>query len=138
MLPAKNISLFDGYGHITKALGELEMSFTGFTTLPGNQQVNAGIVIGALEGNRDLSGDKLQIQKVNNSWESLSYSNGSNQIIRSANNFFNSKITKNGSNFVDRYPASENTLGFDADVFPLSNPNNSVIGNNLQNKISFR
>ncbi|WP_275316276.1 DUF5011 domain-containing protein, partial [Tenacibaculum bernardetii] len=132
VLPAKNISLFDGYGHMTKDLGELTISFTGFTTLPGNQQVNADIVIGALEGDRDLSGDKLQIQKVNNTWENLSYSNSANQVVRSANNFFNSKITKNGNNFTNRYPSSENTLGFDADVFPLSNPNNSVIGNNQQ------
>jgi len=130
-LPAKNISLFDGYGHITRELEELEINFTGFQTVPGNQQVNANVVFGALEGDRDLSGDKLQIKKVNNTWTNLSYS------LRGANNFFNSKIAKNGTNFMDRNPASTNTLGFDADVFPLYNPNNSIIGNN-QNSATIR
>ncbi|WP_455685112.1 HYR-like domain-containing protein, partial [Tenacibaculum discolor] len=122
-LPAKNISLFDGYAHVTSSVNNFEIGFSGFQTVPTGD-VDVDVVIGALEGDRDLSGDRLQIKNTSNNWVDLSYS------LRSASNFFNSRIAKNGSNFIDRNPASTNTLGFDADVFALSNPGNSIIANN--------
>ena len=112
ILPAKNISLFDGYAHVTKDVNGFDINFSGFETVPAGS-VNADIVIGALEGDRDLSGDQLLIKNVNNDFVPLSYG------LRDANNFFNSRIGKNGSNFTNRNPASINTLGFDADVFPF-------------------
>nr|BFF37788.1 hypothetical protein BACT7_26500 [Tenacibaculum mesophilum] len=122
-LPAKNISLFDGYAHVTSSVNNFEIGFSGFQTVPTGD-VDVDVVIGALEGDRDLSGDRLQIKNTSNNWVDLSYS------LRSSSNFFNSRIAKNGSNFIDRNPASTNTLGFDADVFALSNPGNSIIANN--------
>ncbi|MDE0535999.1 hypothetical protein OU788_07130, partial [Tenacibaculum sp. L6] len=122
-LPAKNISLFDGYAHVTSSVNNFEIGFSGFQTVPTGD-VDVDIVIGALEGDRDLSGDRLQIKNTSNNWVDLSYS------LRSSSNFFNSRIAKNGSNFIDRNPASTNTLGFDADVFALNNPGNSIIANN--------
>ena len=122
-VPAKNITLFDGYAHVTNIINNFDINFSGFQTTPvGN--VNANIVLGALEGDRNLSGDRLQIRNVANNYVDITAPQ------RNANNFFNSRITDNNGNFTDRNPASINTLGFDAAVFPLDNPGNSVIGNN--------
>ncbi|MGJ8593628.1 MAG: gliding motility-associated C-terminal domain-containing protein [Aquaticitalea sp.] len=122
-LPRKNITLFDGYAHVTSAVNNFDINFNGFQTIPlGN--VNADLVIGSLEGDRSLSGDRLQIRNVAGNFVDIS------SQTRSSSNFFNSSITIGGSNFVDRNPASTNTLGFDAAVFNLSNPGNSIITNN--------
>ncbi|MCB0447482.1 MAG: hypothetical protein KDD03_08215, partial [Gelidibacter sp.] len=122
-LPAKNISLFDGYAHVTSAVNNFDINFNGFQTVPtGN--VNADIVIGSLEGDRGLSGDMLQIRNVANSFVSISAPQ------RASTNFFNSRITVGNSDFTNRNPASLNTLGFDAAVFKLTNTNNSIITNN--------
>ncbi len=122
-LPSKNISIFDGYANVTKYVNNFDIQFDGFLTVP-NGDVNAEVVLGALEGDRDLTGDKLQIKDVNNNWVNLAYG------LRDENNFFNSRISKNGSDFIDRNPASTNTLGFDADIFTLNNTNNTIIKNN--------
>ncbi|WP_143569699.1 HYR-like domain-containing protein, partial [Tenacibaculum agarivorans] len=122
-LPMKNVSIFDGYANVTRYVNNFEVQFDGFLTVPRGA-VNADIVLGALEGDRDLKGDKLQIKDANDNWVNLSYN------LRNENNFFNSRISKNGSDFIDRNPASTNTLGFDADIFTLNNTNNIVIKNN--------
>ena len=121
--PKKNITIFDGYAHVTSSVNNFEIDFNGFQTVPtGN--VNTNIVIGGLEGDRDLNDDRLQIKNVANNWVDISTPN------RPADNFFNSKITKDGADFTARTPASLNTLGFDAGVFLLDNTNNSIIANN--------
>ena len=122
LLSAKNITLFDGYAHVTKTTNNFDVKFDGFKTV-STGPIKADVVIGALEGDRDLTGDMLQIKNVAGNWVSLSTS------LRPADNFFNSKITLNGADFVDRNPASLNTLGFDSAVFPLDNPGNTIIKN---------
>ncbi len=122
-LPAKNISLFDGYAHVTSFMNNFDINFSGFQTTPSGP-VNANMIIGALEGDRNLSGDRLQILNTSNNFVNLTAPS------RGANNFFNSRITVGGGDFTDRNPASTNTLGFDAAVFPLDNPGNTIIGNN--------
>ena len=122
LLPLKNISIFDGYAHVN-AVGGYDIDFNGFQTVPtGN--VNANVLIGALEGDQSLGGDRLQIENTSSTFVDISTTN------RAADNFFNSRITIDDANFVNRTPASTNTLGFDAAVFQLSNPGNSIIGNN--------
>ncbi|WP_172435849.1 Calx-beta domain-containing protein [Sediminicola luteus] len=122
-LAPKNITLFDGYAHITKHSHGYEIPMNGFATVPYGQ-VNANLLIGALEGDAGLGGDKLQLKNTSGSWVDLS------SPARDSNNFFNSKITLSGNAFNDRSPASANTLGFDAGVFALQNNGNTLIGNN--------
>ncbi|AUC76246.1 Ig-like domain-containing protein [Olleya sp. Bg11-27] len=133
-LKTKNITLFDGYANVTSAQNNFNVNFSGFQTVP-NGKVKADIVIGALEGDRSLSGDRLQILNASNNFVDV------DAPLRSENNFFNSRITvgpSNGANnFTDRNPASLNTLGFDAAVFPLSNNGNTILTNN-QTSATFR
>ncbi|MDD7885669.1 gliding motility-associated C-terminal domain-containing protein [Flavivirga sp. 57AJ16] len=134
ILPLKNIAIFDGYGHVVNGQGSYNIDFNGFQTVPvGN--VNANILVGALEGDLGLSGDRLQIENSSNVFVDLSTSPTS--PIRTTDNFFNSKITIGNADFTDRTPASTNTLGFDAAIFQLSNPSNTIIGNN-QTSATFR
>jgi len=122
-LNLRNITLFDGYANVSEAINNFDVNFSGFQTVP-NGEVKSKIVIGALEGDRDLIGDKLQIQAVNNVYTDIS------TPLRPADNFFNSSIDINDTTFIDRVPASTNTLGFDASVFTLDNNGNSLIDNN--------
>ncbi|MEQ3664313.1 Ig-like domain-containing protein, partial [Olleya sp.] len=126
-LKARNITLFDGYANVTSTQNNFDINISGFQTVP-NGIVQSDIVIGALEGDRSLTGDRLQILNSSNTFVDIS------APLRDANNFFNSRITvgpSNGANnFTDRNPASTNTLGFDAAVFPLNNPGNSLLTNN--------
>ena len=124
-LPAKNITLFDGYSHIESPNGantNVVVDFDGFITVP-NGPVRGDIVMGGLEGDRRLRGDQLQIRNVAGAFENLVAPQ------RDPNNFFNSRITVNDGDFIDRNPASTNTLGFDAAVFELNNPNNTILNN---------
>ncbi|MEP2279762.1 Calx-beta domain-containing protein, partial [Maribacter sp.] len=123
-LDPKNITLYDGYVHTfaSDGAGETEFNFSGFETIP-NGNINANVMLGALEGDRDLSGDQLLIFDTSNNWSKLS------TTLRDEDNFFNSRITIDGLNYVDRNAASTNTLGFDATVFPLANTANRYIEN---------
>ncbi|MFC3974204.1 Calx-beta domain-containing protein, partial [Maribacter confluentis] len=124
-LDPKNITLYDGYVHTfaSNGAGETEFTFSGFETIP-NGVVNGDVMIGALEGDRDLSGDQLLIYDATSNWSNIS------TALRPDNNFFNSRITIDGLNYVNRSPASTNTLGFDAALFPLTNGGNQYIQNN--------
>ena len=122
----KNISVFDGYAHVTRDRNTFPINFDGFQTVP-NGPVRAELLIGALEGDRSIRGDRLQIRNVANNFVDIVAPE------RPADNFFNGRITigqPGNDNFTDRNPASLNTLGFDSALFPLRNPGNSIIGNN--------
>lgn len=122
-LATKNISLFDGYAHVSETNNNFDIDFNGFLTVPVGS-VNAKIVFGSLEGDRDLVGDRLQIRNVANTFVDLT------APLRTADNFFNSRITVGNTDFINRNPASINTLGYDAAVFQLDNTDNSIINNN--------
>ncbi|MCP4054089.1 MAG: hypothetical protein GY739_13695, partial [Mesoflavibacter sp.] len=122
-LKRKNISFFDGYANVTSSNNNFNINFSGFQTIPTGA-VKSDIVIGALEGDRDLSGDRLQMLNSSNVFEDL------DAPLRNSNNFFNSRITNGNSNFTDRNPASTNTLGFDSAHFHLDNSGNNLLHNN--------
>ncbi|MEP3836037.1 MAG: hypothetical protein ABJM36_00220, partial [Algibacter sp.] len=128
-LPLKNVTIFDGYAHVNALDSDgYEVEITGFNTVPAPQDVNVDILFGGIEGDRGFSGDRLQILPPSaTDFEDLTTS--SIAPIRSGNNFFNSRITIDNDNFIDRTPASTNTLGFDAGIFKLINTNNDLIGN---------
>jgi len=123
-LDPKNITLYDGYVHTfaSDGAGETEFNFSGFETIP-NGTINANVMLGALEGDRDLTGDQLLIFDTTNNWSKLS------TTLRDEDNFFNSRITIDGFDYTDRNAASTNTLGYDATVFPLANTSNRYIDN---------
>ncbi|WP_164721412.1 Calx-beta domain-containing protein [Maribacter sp. MJ134] len=121
-LPPKNVTLFDGYAHVTASENILDIDFDGFQTIPTGP-VNADVMIGALEGDREITGDELQILDTSNNWVNLSTTQ------RPATNFFNSKITIDNTIVTNRTPNSTNTLGFDAAIFELDNTTNDKIAN---------
>ncbi|MDC6351782.1 Calx-beta domain-containing protein, partial [Zeaxanthinibacter sp. PT1] len=124
----RNITLFDGYAHVANGQ-TTKFKIDGFQTIPLGE-VKANFVLGVIEGDRVLNGDKFEIKKPDGNWEKLS------SLKRGADNFFNSRITKPDpitgleDDFIDRNPASTNTLGFDASIFKLNNIGNTLIGNN--------
>lgn len=122
-LVSKNVSVFDGYAHITRDFNDYDIDFSGFRTVP-NGPVDVNMLIGSLEGDRSLIGDRFQIQNITDEFVDIT------APLRDSFNFFNSRITLENENFIDRNPASLNTLGFDAAVFKLENTDNRIISNN--------
>jgi uncharacterized repeat protein (TIGR01451 family) len=123
LLPRKNVSIYDGYAHVTDTDNNYNILIDGFQTVPAPQDVSVKILMGALEGDRNLTGDQLEIENTLNTFVPLT------TTLRPSNNFFNSRITIDNTNFLDRAPASQNTSGFDAALFQLDNTGNSIIGN---------
>ncbi|WP_064714908.1 SprB repeat-containing protein, partial [Flavobacterium succinicans] len=131
-LPARSITSYDGFSGIGGAT-TLDINVTGFRTIPAGP-VNASFAFAALEGDKAISGDYLQINSIS---QSAATSTGT--TLRSSNNFFNSSITyidpvtKATADFTspNRTPASSNTLGYDTGIITIKNDNNSAIGNNV-------
>ncbi|QLG45278.1 T9SS type B sorting domain-containing protein [Costertonia aggregata] len=124
-LPGKYISVFDGYEGITTRSGDrtADVLFSGFNTIPTGP-VQARLGVSALEGESRLDGDVFQIQSNSNS--------NFTDITNAANpddNFFNSTISRDGVNVTTRNINGRNAIGYDSDVFDLTNPGNSIIDN---------
>ncbi|CAM1333533.1 T9SS type B sorting domain-containing protein [Tenacibaculum aestuariivivum] len=124
---AKNISIFDGYANVRGTSSSVDLTYTGFTTIPTGP-VKVEQIIGALEGDGRRSGDTYQVKNKFGNYQRMS--NALNPI----DNFFNGKISMYGAYYAGslaaRNPASENTIGFDVDQFVLNNTGNSIIDNN--------
>ncbi|MGB5665619.1 MAG: Calx-beta domain-containing protein, partial [Maribacter sp.] len=121
-LLTRNITLFDGYAHVDNG-ATTDFNVDGFLSIPSGP-VKADIILGSIEGDRVLNGDSFQIKKPDNTWQKIS------TPLRGQDNFFSSTISIDGAHFVNRNPASTNTLGYDASIFELSNPGNTLIANN--------
>lgn len=123
-MSGKFVSSYDGFAGVTDK--STDIVFNGFQTLPeGN--VRAKIACAALEGDNNLLGDQLLFSSNENKLFTPLSTN-----IRKDNNFFNSSITIENQNFINRYPDSKNTLGYDTCLFTIPNPNNTIIGNNIK------
>ena len=121
-LTGKLISTFDGFARVN-GTNSVDINYSGFETIPVGPVI-ADLGAATLEGDFRISGDGLSIQAAS--------STGFTAIGNTSNptdNFFNSNITLDGVTTTNRNPASLNTLGFDTDIFLLSNPANSVIPN---------
>ncbi len=120
-LPAKYITSFDGFSGIGGAI-TLDIPVSGFKTIPKGP-VRVKFAFAALEGDQPITGDYLQINGI-----PISATNAANTVIRAANNFFNSSVTyvdpatDKTENFLNRNPASTNTLGYDAGILNIDNP----------------
>ena len=123
-LPRKLITSFDGFTGIT-GTNNLTIPISGFTTNPTGS-VRAKVAFSALEGDNKITGDNIQIRGVN----TTAVFSDITSVSRPSTNFFNSSFSDLNGNFTNRIPSSQNTLGYDAGVTTISNPSQSVLGNN--------
>ncbi|MDY8135766.1 OmpA family protein [Aquimarina sp. 2201CG5-10] len=129
--PRKRFYIYDGFVNIDSKAKPVKFSFDNFQTIPKGA-VNGKIGVISYEGDKGIRGDRFQVlSNLSNSYKSITDS------TNPMNNFFNANITENGRNITTRVPASQNTLGYDADLFKIKNVRNSIIGNN-QSKAGFR
>ncbi|PKV48750.1 putative repeat protein (TIGR01451 family)/predicted secreted protein (Por secretion system target) [Aquimarina sp. MAR_2010_214] len=131
MSSTKHISTEQGYIDIAPGDAPQTFTYSGFQTSPAPEPVNARYAIATLGGDRPYSGDIFQVEKPDGTLQDV-FTTPANPV----GNFFDSSISVNGSYVTSRNPASQNTLGFDADIFDISNPSNTVIGND-QNFVRF-
>lgn len=121
-MPPKYISIYDGFAHVFKEPTEIKLF--NFLT-PKTGQINPKITLCSLEGDLSIEGDNVALKNSeNNKYFQLS------SVNRSSQNFFKSFITIENNHFMDRKPASLNTLGFDAMLQTLDNKKNQIIANN--------
>ncbi|WP_160114774.1 T9SS type B sorting domain-containing protein [Aquimarina sp. AU474] len=140
---SKFISTNDGFVEIQNSEPDVDFTYTGFTSLPAPLPVEVRYGVAALEGDRGLgatttrpNGDQLLIE--NTATPAVFVPLGENNFTPAQNtdinptiNFFNSSITFNHQYVTGRNPASQNTLGFDIDLFDLDNTGNQLVGNDV-------
>jgi uncharacterized repeat protein (TIGR01451 family) len=115
--PARNLTVFDGYGSVTSSDPDVTIPISGFKAPPSGP-VNATLGFIAYEGDLGYSGDKVFFD---GGLGPVQLSNAANP----ATNFFNSTISNRGSLVTTKDPNYVNQLGFDADLVAA----NGVIAN---------
>lgn len=127
----KYISSYDGFAGASSE--RVDINFKNFETQPEGDVI-VKLACSALEGDFNVDGDLLMFSSSTNT--SLS---NIKTGTRKYSNFFDSSITIEDENFQYRIPDSKNTLGYDALITTLRNPNNSKIGNNAKDaRVSFK
>ncbi|MFJ1491971.1 T9SS type B sorting domain-containing protein [Capnocytophaga canis] len=127
-LSSKHITLFDGFS-VVKNNGILDIPISGFKTIPTGP-VHAKIAFSALEGERKPQ-DVLQIvngTQVHTLTAPDREPTGSVWSIQ--HDFFNSKITDVNGMYNHKRPNSTNLFGYDAGIFKVDNPRNTILANN--------
>ncbi|NNC49620.1 MAG: hypothetical protein HKO01_03695 [Flaviramulus sp.] len=119
---AKSFTTYNGFSDVFKT--PVNILFQNFKA-PEYGSIKTSLLLGALEG--DL--------KFKTDYSSFLDSDKKDYIplfnkARPRNNFFNSSISINDKPFLNRLPASRNTLGFDLLKIEVPNSNNTVISNN--------
>ncbi|WP_212895838.1 T9SS type B sorting domain-containing protein [Capnocytophaga canis] len=127
---SKMITLFDGFSAITSTNRSLDISISGFQTIPSGS-VKAKMGIAALEGELGIDGDGLLIKSALKPAGVPIDAPGGRFTTRPNTNFFNSRITDTAPTpNINRTPASTNLLGFDVAIFDIPNSANSLLDNN--------
>ncbi len=124
----RDITIFDGYAYVQGSTTiNHELPVSGFRTAQnGDIRIKMGLIAG--EGDRGISGDYFEIRnRDDNQWVRLSHSGNS------TTNFFNGSIPGTAP----RNPSDANNYGLDIAMFEVSNPGNTIIGNN-QTSTKFR
>ncbi len=119
------VSSFDGFREIQGGAGSttVDLTISGFQTLPAPLPVNVRFGVGSLEGDNGIPRDRLLIENASGTDVALF------DAANPADNFFNSSISVDGVINPNRNPASTNTLGFDSDIFEIDNSGNQLINN---------
>ncbi|MDV6167500.1 T9SS type B sorting domain-containing protein [Flavobacterium sp. DG1-102-2] len=125
-MPSKFISTFDGYAGVSGTT-TATINVNGFVTLPFDLPVNVKLGVGALEGDINIKGDKLEVK--GNLTANYTNVGGGTNSLNPTNNFFNGSITNNNTPVTSRVPNSSNTLGFDLDLITLANGSKDIIKN---------
>ncbi|MFI8377748.1 SPOR domain-containing protein [Leeuwenhoekiella sp. NPDC079379] len=130
--PLQYFTSYQGFRYISTEKPE-ELVFKNFRAV-SKGDVKTSVILAGLEGDLALSKDVVSI-----------YSNKQKKYIplkskvRFANNFFNSSITINDLKYLNRYPSSSNTLGFDLAQIKIPNLKNEVISNDATSvKLQFK
>ncbi len=120
---SKHFSVFDGFSTVQAGDAPIQVSYDGFRTGPSGP-VRTQMLIAGLEGDSSFLGDRFEIRDTSGNFVPQS------NTLNPSNNFFNSSISSNDAYLTGRDPSSTNTLGFDVDMFDITNPGNTVIDNN--------
>ena len=127
----KFITSQDGFvGLIDKPI---DITFKGYE-LPSTGRIKAKIAAAVLEGDNNILADKLLFS----SNETNTFTSLGNRL-RPENNFFNSSISIEDEYFMNRFPDSKNTLGYDSFLLTLTNQNNTkIINSSNESKLRFQ
>ncbi|WP_165930077.1 LamG-like jellyroll fold domain-containing protein [Flavobacterium sandaracinum] len=146
LMKSRAVTLFDGNAFVNGQRAAVNgvqgeygnINISGFTTV-GSGAVNMKLGIMAAEGDIDLSGDYLAVQKLtadpNKTYDTTNYLT-LNHARNSTANFFNSSIFPIPTG-TDSNPNLQNNTGVDFSMFTIPNASNSVIANN-QTATTFR
>ncbi len=118
----KYVTLYDGFAYVFNK--PIVLKLTSFLT-PKAGDIKSKITLAALEGDLKIEGDNVRLKNSKTNKYFPLFTKGRNE-----NNLFNSQISIEDVPFIDRVPASLNTLGFDALLVSLDNKKNKIIDNN--------
>lgn len=106
--PARNLTVFDGYGIVRSSDPSIDINIVGFVAPPAGL-VNATLGFITYEGDLGYTGDKVFFD---GGLGPVQLSNPANP----PNNFFNSTISDRSAQVSTKAPNYVNQLGFDADL----------------------
>lgn len=117
-LPTRHITVFDGFKWISAGEADVPISVSGFTAVPVGA-VRSKIVVGALEGDVGLGGDQFLFEASTSPFGPQNLGSTTPGQPNRTNNFFDGSITVNGAHLAPRNILSQNTLGYDTDLFDI-------------------
>lgn len=118
----KYFTTYNGFLDVFKT--PIDILFRNYKT-PEKGDIKTSLLLGALEGDQKFKTDNCAILNPADG-EYVPLFNK----VRPRLNFFNSTISIDNTFFLDRLPASRNTLGFDLLKMEIPDPNNTIITNN--------